>query len=583
MEERRVDPITLAVFEGFLRSTANEMGLSMHRTCRSPVLKLAHDYSNAIFDARPRSIIQADEIPVHLGALKFSTETVAHHFGDEVYPGDVMLHNNPATGGTHKQDWCMYKPVFYAEELMFWAVSTAHMEDVGGVVPGGYNPLAEECYGEGIRIAPVKIYEKGKPRRDVIDLLLGAVRTPNHTRGDMRAQLGALGLCERKLQELLHRYGRETIKACTEEFLDRTEMRVRQAIREMPDGVYEGQSVVEDDGHGSGPSVICCRLTIKGEEVWVEMRSREQLRSYFNSYYANTASAIYFGILSYMDADIAHNEGAFRPIHIDLGPSGTMLNAVEPAATSMATTTPWDSIVECVREAMSKGVPERATAGSCHMCFSIWSAVDPRSSQLYVFSAVPGLMGGGGATWGLDGWPCQGTVATSGGLLYGDIELLEHEYPVHTHAFEFAPDSACPGRWRGGVGGYYEVEPVGHTTMISSIGEGMQFPPPSLVGASSPYNTQRVYRRYIIKGKEKAPLPIHTVTSLRPGERYVSITPGGGGVGDPFMRDLEAVHQDVANGVVSAERAREEYGVVMDPQTLQIDHEATRRLREGKG
>ena len=465
---------------------------------------------------------------------------------------------------------------------MFWAVSTAHMEDVGGVVPGGYNPLAEECYAEGVRITPVKIYEGGKERRDVVDLLLGMVRTPDHTRGDMRAQLGALGLCEQRLQELMRRYRPETIKACIEEFLGRTEMRVRHAIRGMPDGVYEGRSFVEDDGHGSGPTEVRCRVTIVGDELRAEIRSREQVRSYFNSYYANTASAIYFGVLTYMDADVAHNEGAFRPIHIDLGPAGTMLNAVEPAATSMATTTPWDSIVESVRDAMSKAVPKRAVAGSSHMCFSIWSAPDPRNGRLYVFSAVPGLMGGGGAAWGLDGWPCQGTVATSGGLLYGDIELLEHEYPIHTHAFEFAPDSACPGRWRGGIGGYYEVEPVGHTTVASSIGEGTQFAPPSLVGASSPHNQHRIYRRHIVRGAETEPVPMHAVTSLGPGERYVSVSPGGGGVGEPFTRDPEAVRRDVRDGVVSVDRAREEYGVVIDPGTLEVNLDATLGLRRGR-
>jgi N-methylhydantoinase B len=580
MTIRRMDPVTLAVVQGTLRSVTREMGITLDRTSRSPVLKLARDYSNAIFDGRARQLMQGEDIPVHLGALQSSTRAVAEYFAGDTFPGDVMYHNNPASGGSHKPDCSALKPVFWEDELVFWVVNNAHLSDTGGTVAGGYNPIAQDMYAEGFRISPIKICDRGRIRRDIVDMLVGSVRTTRHTRGDMRAQIGAVDLAEKRLHGLLRRYGKDVVTACLDELLGSAEQRMRREIAAMPDGTYEGESWVEDDGHGSGPSRLRCTVTIRGDEMDVRMESRPQLASYFNCYWAVTASAILLGVITYVDPSIPHNEGAYRPFRMDFGPTGSMLNAVEPAACSMSTTTPFDSIVECVRDALSRVLPERAVAGSSHMCFSIWSAPDPRSGEVYVFSAIPGLMGGGGASWGLDGWHCQGTVATSGAMLTGDIELTEHEYPLHTHFYELETDSACPGRWRGGLGGRYAIEPVGHETTMSSIGEGVQFPPPSLVGASSPRNPARVCRRWIVRADgTREELASHSLAKLQPGEVYYAFPPGGGGIGDPRERDPLAVATDVRNGFVSLERAAEEYGVVVAADTLEVDVEATRRLR----
>lgn len=577
---KKFDPVTVAVVNGTLKSVTREMGITIDRTSKSPVLKLARDYSNAIFDFNRRQLMQGDDIPVHLGAMQASIVSVAEYFKQEAYPGDIYYHNCPATGGTHKSDCCAYKPIFWEDEVVFWAVNNAHLSDTGGAVPGGYNPLAEDTYAEGFRISPIKIYESGKLRRDILDMLVGSVRTSRHTRGDIRAQVAAVNLAARRLEDLLAKYGKETVVACIEQILDAGEMRMRREIEAMPDGVYQGHSWVEDDGHGSGPSELKCTIAVKGSEMEVRMESRPQLKSYFNAYYATTASGILLGLMTYVDPEMPRNAGTYRPIKLDFGPKGSMLNAAEPAATSMSTTTPFDSIVEAVRDALSKVRPDRAVAGSSHMCFSIWSAPDPRTSEVYVFSAVPGLMGGGGASAGLDGWHCQGTVATSGAMLTGDIELMEHEYPIHTHFYELETDSACPGKWRGGLGGRYAIEPVGHETVLSSIGEGVQFCPPSLLAGGSPGDKERVYKRYVIRQNgERQVLAAHSLTTLKPGDVYNSFPPGGGGVGDPMERDVDAVRNDVINGLVSVERARAEYGVVMGSAGFAVDLPATAALR----
>ena len=577
---RNVDPVTLAVVAGAMKSATREMGITIDRTSRSLVLKLARDYSSAIFDARARQLMQGEDIPVHLGALRVSTRSVADYFEGEVFPGDIIYQNSPATGGTHKQDCCAYRPVFWEDELVYWVVCNAHLSDTGGSVPGGYNPLAEDMYAEGIRISPVKIFERGRPRGDLLDLIVGSVRTPRDTRADIRAQVSAVTVAEHRLHALLGRYGKGIVKECNEELLDAGEAMMTAEIERMPDGIYEGRSQVEDDGHGSGVSRLRCTITVKGSRLRVEMESREQLKSYFNCYRAVTASAVLLGVMTYVDPATPRNEGAYRLIDIDPGPLGSMLNAVEPAACSMATTTPFDSIVEAVRDAMSRVAPKRAVAGSCHMLEAILSAADPRHGDTYVFSAVPGLMGGGGASYGLDGWHCQGTVAASGASLTGDIELTEYEYPVHTHFYELEQDSAGPGTWRGGLGARYAIEAVDHVATVSNIGEGATFPAPSLLGAGSPYNSQRVFVRYIVRrdgGREE--LAPHSVTTLSPGDVYYAFPPGGGGVGSPLLRHPDVVLEDVKNGLVSVERAATEYGVVIDAETQEIDHEATRAFR----
>jgi N-methylhydantoinase B len=580
---RNVDPVTLAVVAGAMKSATREMGVTIDRTSRSLVLKLARDYSSAIFDAQARQLMQGDDIPVHLGALRVSTKSVANYFEGDVSPGDIVYHNSPATGGTHKQDCCAYRPIFWDDELVYWVVSNAHLSDTGGSVPGGYNPLAEDMYAEGIRIAPVKIFEGDRPRRDVLDLIVGSVRTRRDTQADIRAQVSAVTVAERRLHALLGRYGKAIVKECNEELLDAGEALMRAEIEQMPDGVYEGQSQVEDDGHGSGASRLRCTISVEGGRLRVAMESREQLKSYFNCYRAVTLSAVLLGVMTYVDPATPRNEGAYRLIDIDPGPPGSMLNAVEPAACSMATTTPFDSIVESVRDAMSRVVPNRAVAGSCHMLEAILSAPDPRHGDTYVFSAVPGLMGGGGASYGLDGWHCQGTVAASGASLTGDIELTEYEYPVHTRFYELEQDSAGPGTWRGGLGARYAIEAVDHVATVSNIGEGATFPAPSLLGADSPYNSRRVFVRYIVRRDgRREKLDPHSVTTLGPGDVYYAFPPGGGGVGRPFSRPPDVVLEDVKNGFVSVERAAAEYAVVIDAESQEIDHEATRTVRAAK-
>lgn len=576
--EQRVDPISLAVISGVLSSTVRQMTVTMERTAHSPIFKLAHDYSNAVFDWERRMVVQGADLPIHLGSLGFATKEVAAYFGDDVRPGDVYYHNDPASGGSHYQDMCMFKPVFLGDEPIFWVSNKAHMDDTGGAVGGGYNPLAEESYAEGLRIPPLRIHDGGVPRRDVIDLICSNVRTPSLQRNDMAAQLAVLSVAEQNLLALLARYGKEQVKAAVDQILDIGELNMRTAIAAMPDGVYEGEAPVEDNGR-SGALTIRARVEIAGDELTVSVSSPPQVPSYINSYWANTLSAVYYGVLIYAGVPRPYNEGIYRPVHVDLGPPGTLTNATHPAPCSAATTTVGDNITDAVVDAMSKAAPERANAGWCHCGGTNQIGTDPRTGDFYTFNMIIGTSGGAGASWGLDGWHCLNARCVAGACLTGDVELLESDHPIHIHRYELRTDSAGAGRWRGGLGSVFEQSPEDHDAALVLWGEGNVHAAPGLLGARSRLHEHKVTKKYLAANGGLRELPWHQVIPIAAGQRFLACPGGGGGIGEPFERDLEAVLLDVRNGFVSLEAAREEYGVVLDPETLTLDEAATLALR----
>lgn len=575
---------TLAVISGTLDTAIREMTITMRRAAMSPVLAVGNDFSNVIFDGEPRMVMQGQDQPVHLGALMFACKEVARYFADDLAPGDVIYHNDPRTGGSHLQDMTVYKPVFIGGELLFWTVNRAHMNETGGPVAGGYNPLAEEIWAEGLRISPIKIYDRGLPRRDTIDLLLTNFRTRAQFTGDLGAQVAACTLAEKRLVRLVDRYGSDVVTDCLGTLIDRAESLMRQEISAMPDGVYRGESVVEDDGRGSGDLTINCALRIDGQEMSIRLDAPTQVKSYVNSYAANTLSAVYLGVITFVDPNLPHNEGLYRPITVDLGEPGSVINAKEPAACGLCTNTPFENITDAVRNALATALPERAGGGWAHACVNSLFGVDPRHQEPYSFYVHASGWGGGGASYGRDGDPCVGSIGAAAAAMTGDIEILEHAAPIRIHRYELQTDSACPGRWRGGMGNIFEFTVIGHDAVMTQFGDGMKYPAPSVLGANSPFNPERVHRKYIFDrgGSRKEKLPLHCVRTLGSGERITIFCAGGGGVGDAFARDSAAVLDDVRNGFVSRVRAREEYGVVVRPDAFELDKAATTATRASR-
>ena len=578
-----VDPITLAVVRGALETTQREMTLTLEKTARSSVFNLAHDYSNAIFNHVPEMILQGQDIPIHLGSLIPAMKCVAGYFGDDIHPGDVLMHNDPAYMGSHMIDTCMYKPVFYDDELVFWTVCKGHLTDIGGPVPAGYNPDAKEIFAEGLRIPPVKVFDKGDRRYDVINLLLTNMRARRNQEGDFNAQLGAVQVGERNLIALLDKYGIKDVQACIEELMSMADRHMRDLMKGIPDGVYSGTATLEDAGHGFGDMNVTATVTVKQDTCHIEIESPPQVPYFINSYEGNSYSGVYLGVMMFAQLPPPYNEGLYRGISVDMGEKGTICNAEEPAPHANCTTTPMETLTDAVRLAFEKAVPDRVAASWGHANGCNITGWDTRHDEEYMSMVLATIISGAGATPEQDGWHACGPECCFGALTSGDIELLEYAYPIIIHRYSLMTDSGGAGKYRGGSGTCWEVEPIDKPLTFITFGEGRRIPALGAAGATSTHIESKVGRLQITRFGKTETIRTNVIETIEPGERAANMNPGGGGYGNPFERPIEKVVLDVRNGLVSIDGAREDYGVVIsDPKTLDVDRKKTEALRKQK-
>lgn len=575
-----IDPITLSVVRGALETAQREMTLTLEKTARSSVFNLAHDYSNALFDHLPEMILQGQDIPIHLGSLMPAMKGVASFFGDDIHEGDVIYHNDPVFHGSHILDCCMYKPVFYQGKLVFWAVCKGHVTDIGGPVPAGYNPDAKEIYAEGLRIPPVKLWDKGQRREDVINLLHSNMRSRRDQEGDLNAQYGACRVGERNLLNLLDKYGLETVQAAIAELKDMADRHMRGLIASIPDGTYHGEAVLEDSGHGLGALTITAAITIRADAVHIEINSPPQVPYFINSYAGNSMSGVLLGLMMFAQVPPPYNEGLYRCVSVGLGPKGTLCHAQEPAPHVNCTTTPMETLTDAVRMAFEAAAPDRVTASWGHASGINIAGINPETGEQYVTMVLASIISGAGATQQMDGWHACGPLCCFGALSSGDIELLEYQYPIVIHRYGLAADSGGAGEYRGGCGTVWEVEPINHQMMVVAFGEGRQIPTMGAAGAVNALVPRKLGRLEISAADGSVVRHIqNTILHIEPGQRARNINPGGGGYGHPYRRPVAAVLQDVAAGVVSAEAAELEYGLVWQADG-QLDLAATAAKRQ---
>lgn len=575
-----IDPITLSVVRGALETAQREMTTTLEKTARSSVFNLAHDYSNALFDHLPEMILQGQDIPIHLGSLMPAMKAVAEYYGDDIHEGDVIYHNDPVMMGSHILDCCMYKPVFYKGELVFWTVCKGHVTDIGGPVPAGYNPDAKEIYAEGLRIPPIKIWEKGVRRRDVINLIHSNMRSRRNQEGDLNAQYGACAVGERNMIALLDKYGVETVRGAIEELKNMADHHMRSLISSIPDGDYHGEAVLEDSGHGLGDMTISADIIIKDSDVHIQISSPPQVPYFINSYAGNSMSGVLLGLMMFAQVEPPYNEGLYRCVTVDLGEHGTLCNAKEPAPHVNCTTTPMETLTDAVRMAFEAAAPERVTASWGHSSGINIAGIDPKTGEQYVTMILASIISGAGATQQMDGWHACGPLSCFGALSSGDIELLEYQYPILIHKYGLAEDSGGAGEYRGGCGTVWEVEPLDHTMTVIAFGEGRQHPTMGAGGAEQISPELKVGRLEILHKDGQTDLyRKNTVTEITPGERARNTNPGGGGYGSSFDRDIQAVIKDVQERIISIAAAKIEYGVVIDPETLTLNETETEYLR----
>ena len=359
---------------------------------------------------------------------------------------------------------------------------------------------------------------------------------------------------------------------------------MRSIIRQrLPDGAYRASVVAEDTGHGHGDQTLSAEITVDDDELTIRLEAPEQLDYYTNSYRSNTLSGINAGLMMFAQVQPPYNEGLYRPIHIDFGPSGTMLNATEPAPHVNCTGGPQETICDLIRETLNRADESSASAGWNHTWCVNLAGEHPETGESWVEILIGSIVGGGGAVMGVaDGWHTAGAQASMGGLKTGDSEFVELLAPIILHRVQIAEDSAIPGRWRGGCGLTIEVEPVGNEMTVIAWGEGSKHPVLGVGGSKARIVEPKLARGWHLRDGEVVREIVENGSFIvRRGERYVTRSQGGGGAGDPFERPADAVRRDVRSRKVSLEAARIEYGVVLDPETLEVDEEATRAARAG--
>jgi len=573
-----IDKILVSVLQRRFKSITEEMGLTLLRTTRSPILNEARDFVTGLYDAKGRMLEQTEYIPVLAFALQPVCQFLVDYFGEDIYPGDVILHNDVFTRGNQLADIAVFKPIFYQDELVAWAACKGHQADVGGAVSGGYNPQAREVWQEGLRITPVKIYEKGHLRKDVWDLIFANIRY-SIVEEDIRAEMGGCVVGERGVLSLLERYGRDVFESHIEYLFNSTEKMMRSEIEAIPDGTYQAESYVYYDGFHEGSKFkISLTIQVKGSDISFDYTGTDsQTEGFVNAPYAASLSAITLTFLMLVNPEMPHNDGMVRPIHIHI-PEGTFLNVKFPGASTFG-----NSITgphsDAILKALSKALPERVTAGWNRMLAFAISGRDPRKNAPYVDILFNALKGGSGATYGVDGYDHIGLINCAGGILAQDPEMFELTTPHLLFKHEYVTDSAGAGQWRGGLGVETIFKIDGEEVTGVTFGDGVDEEARAfgLFGGKEGFINQLDLT--YPDGNVYFPQSKEVIKGIPKGTIFHEVAGGGGGYGDPLKRPVEKVLKDVQNGFVSIEKAKEDYGVVIDSVTFQVNGEETKKLR----
>jgi len=570
------DPVTLALVQSRLDHISHQMGWVMTRTARSPIFSQSHDFSCFISDAHGTLISQADGIPIHTGGGGFAVRAVLRDFAGSLSPEDVFLLNDPYTaGGNHLPDWVIARPVFVAGRLVAFACNRAHQADIGGGAAGTYNSAATEIFHEGIRLPVLKLIEAGKTRADLWRLLMLNTRLPEALDGDLHAMIGSTRIGAERLALLVEELGSDHAGDFFEAVLDHADRRFRTCIDRLAKGTWRAEEPVDNDCFEPIDGRIAVALTVEESRLVVDFAGTSpQVKGFKNSSIANSTSAVFMALASFFEPDLPRNEGTFRSVEIRL-PEGTLVNARMPAPMTMNTVFVAHEIIHALWKALGQALPERASAGWSKAVHAVTAGLRDDGGR-YVMYQWAGAPAGGGVE-GRDGFHLIGHLITLGGLTLPNLETYEQLYPVRFRRQELRCDSAGPGRFRGGAGADYEVE-MFTPADYAFRGEGAGAP--SSYGAAGGRAGGSGEVILTLADGRQIDAPKYGVQRHCPGT-YRSLSPGGGGYGDPKTRDPARVLRDVRDGVVSREAAEREYGVAVTSDGRALDAARTETLRQG--
>ncbi|MFO1223341.1 MAG: hydantoinase B/oxoprolinase family protein [Burkholderiaceae bacterium] len=558
IDQTAVDPILLSVYARTFKAITDEMSISMERTTRSPILCEAKDYVTGLYDAEGRMLEQTENLPI----LAFSLAPVCKHirktFDGEIYPGDVFFHNDVFSLGNQNNDVAVFKPVFHGDTLIGWTAVKGHQADIGGNVRGGYNPNAVEVWQEALRIPAVKVVERGKLRRDVWNLIFANIRL-DIVQHDMKAEMGACAVGERRLLELTAKYGLPSFEAHKQALFDATRRMMEAEIAKIPNGRYSGEGYVYYDGRNVGSKyTIRVDVEVRDRSITFDYsRTDAQTNGFVNGTFTSSASATILTLLQMVNPDIPHNEGMVEPIEIVI-PEGTILNAAYPKATTFGNHL-CPPNADAIQRALSPVMPERVTAGWNNLLCSLTTGTDPGKNEAYVDIGFMGLKGGSGAMKGCDGYDHIGMIDASGGVLDQDYEMFEQQTPHRLIKHELLADSAGPGQWRGGLGVETVFEIGSDDTQLVTFGDGDFEGAFGLAGGHGA--GLNFIRLTYPDGTTVVPKNKDLITGVPRGTVYHQVANGGGGWGDPARRDRKVLREEVRNGVISREAALRDYGM----------------------
>ena len=572
---KNLDPITLTVIQSGLQQVCNEMDLTFVRSAFSPVISEALDRSDGIYDKDNGELISQGELglPIFVGTMQFGTQCVIERAKD-LHSGDVYIVNDPYLGGTHLMDVRFVKPFFYKGELFAWLANTGHWPDTGGAVPGGFSANATEVEQEGLRLPPVKLYKAGVLDEEILSIVLSNIRIADQRIGDIKAQAAALSVGEKRFTELIDRYGAETVKSSIKELKKRAAQQMRARIKEIPDGLYQGEGFVDSDGVVNEPLRIVMKIRKEGTELYFDMSgSSPPCLGPMNSVIATTKSSIYLAI-KHIFPEVPLNAGTFEPLHIK-DPDGTFLYAKYPRPVSGCAAEVSQRIAEAVFSALVKAIPEllfAAPAGtSGNLCIG---GYDPKLDRNYVMYVISG--GGYGGNSSGDG--LSNGCSTIGISKTTPVEVMEQFYPVLFEEYSLHEGSGGAGKQRGGFGVNYKIKLRRGTAKVSMVMDHGRFGPQGVLGGSDG-GVNRVH----VERDGDTYIPPHLSKDqniiVEVGNTIHVSTPGGGGYEDPFLRNPEFVMHDVQRGYYSAQQAQECFGVVLNSQN-EVETKATEKLRE---
>jgi N-methylhydantoinase B len=572
-KHRAVDPVVTEIIRnGFIAAT-EEMKSNLMRTAYNMIIYEALDFTVGLFDRDGNTVSIGIGLPMFIRGMSDTIKAKLAHFGRETLaPGDVLLTNDAYITGSHLNHMTFSVPIFHEGELVGFSACMAHWQDIGGTLDG----MTTDIYSEGLQLPIVKAWRAGVPNEEILSVIRMNVRLPERAMGDLKAQVAAVRTGEKRFLELIAKNGREAVLGAIEAIFDHSEAVARASVAKIPDGVYEAESFMDDDGVEIGRRVpIRVKVTVAGERMTVDLSEvSEQVRGFYNSgeTAGRSAAQVAFKCLT-SGLDLPINDGTFRSLDIIL-PPGKVVSAQRPAPMRWWMTYPM-TIVDTIFKALAPAVPTRVIAG--HHADLVIASINgrhPRDGQLYLY--LGGLIGGGwGAKHGEDGM--SATIAINDGDTHnGPSEQVEAKYPLIVERYALREDSGGAGRYRGGLGTEQVVRARGEIMFNAQI-DRVDCRPWGLFGGLSALGNEVA----LIRNGEEERFPTGKVLAqkLKPDDVYVVRSGGGGGFGAPLERKLDDLESDLRQGYVSHEAAREFYGAVIDPKTGRIDQPATEARR----